>query len=294
MAQQETVLEWLERSREPLPAVLTVDRTMNSKYLFMLVVRHYRKMLVRRPQFLTYRKSEVNLIKGMLEEHSVFGDKALYVLEGFAYVFVESLVLPKDVYVVAETDGGDLKVPAYSHRLRRDILKVLLAQLQIRNLSLRTLAALDWTSCRDFGDYEMMLRKAKVMGWDEEEIGKNLSQYHSGPILTLTKRSQFKEVFSMAERYGSAWVINHVVEVVNQVVHWKALKLLGYDDDRAARELELGYYRAKELEETARALANEELVAMAARVVGMDRLLARNKELGLALLLLNSSIRISK
>lgn len=291
---QETVLEFLEEARVPLPKVITVDRAMSSKYLFYLLVRFYRKRLARRPQFIAYTKSTAQAVKSQMEEHSVFGDAVFYVLEGFADAFVASLSLPADAYVVAETDGGDLKAPVYNYRMRRDILKVLLQELRIKNLSLRPLVALDWSSCRDYGDYEVMLRKAKVMEWSEEEIGNQLVQFHSGPVLTMTKRSQFREVFSMIEKYGANWMVGHIQEVLMQTVHLKALKLLGYDEERATRELEVGYLRMQELEETARTLSREELIELAERLVKLDRLLVRNRDLGVGLLLLNAPIRISR
>lgn len=293
MINQQTVLEFLENVKVPLPRVVTVDRTSGSRYLFYLVVRHYRKTLARRPQFVTYSKATVNAVKGTIEEHSIFGGPPLYVLEGFAYAFVESLSLPEDVYVVAETDGGDYKAPAYSYRLRRDILKVLIQQLKLK-LQLRPLVSLDWSSCRDYSDYESLLRKAKVMGWNEDQIGQELTESQSGPVLSLVKRSQFKEVFSMMGKYGPIWMQNHLQEVFVQTVHFKVLRMLGYDVERIQRDLEIGSMRLAELEEGARALSQEELVQLAERMVKLDWLIQRNRELGMSLLFLNAPFRIVK
>lgn len=292
MKNQQTVLEFLEESKHPLPVTITIDRTTGSRYLFYLVVRHYRKTLSRRPQFVVYSKANVNSVKATIEEHSIFGDPPLYILEGFAYAFVESLSLPEGVYVVAETDGGDLKAPSYSYRLRRDILKVLIQQLKVRNVQLRPLVGLDWSSCRDYGDYESILRMAKVMGWNEEQIGDQLMEFQSGPVLSLTKRSQFKEIFSMMGKYGPVWMQSHLQEILVQTVHFKVLRLLGYDNERIQRDLEIGPLRMAELEEGARSLSQEEMLQMAERMVRLDRLILRNRELGMSLLFLNAPFRL--
>lgn len=294
MLKKGTVLDWLETAPSSLPAVLTVDRMTESKYLFYLIVRYFRKVLQKSPRFVGYSRVTMSAVKGQLEEHSVFGDPGLFVLEGFAEEFVQSLSLPKGVCVIAETDGGELKAPPYSYRLRRDIIKVLIQQLRIRHLSLRPLIQLDWTSCRDYGDYEIVLRLARLMEWNEEQIDSYLVRSSSGPVFSLTKRGQFKDIFSMVDKYGASWMLSHIQEVLCQTAHLKALKLLGYDEERAGRDLEVGIYRMRELEETARVLSREDLEQMAQRLVGLDKLMQLNKELGLSLYLLNSPIRISK
>lgn len=288
---QETILQFLETKR--LPKKITVERTQQSKYQFYCVVRQYRLGLNLKPKFFTYSKQEMNAVKSMMEEHSIFEDKSLYVLEGYSMKFVEEVSLPEGNYLVAETDNGELKAEAYSYRLKRDALKVLTAQMGLK-LSLRALLSLDWSGCRDLADFEVILRKAKVMGWTEEEIGLQLKGMEGGQILPHLKRSQFKEILNLLERYGAQWFQNHLTELLAQIAHYKALRSMGFDEEKAGKDLDVGYGRVKELEEASKLLTDDDLKRMIERLVSFDRLTDRNRQLGLELLLFNAPIRIKK
>ena len=300
---QETVPEFLENNPKPLPRRMTVERTKYSSYQFYLIVRHYRVEVDVNVRFFTYNKTDVSMVRSSIEEHSLFVGKDMYVLEGFNSGFVNSLSLPQDAYVLAEVDNGQLKAIPYNYKGKRPILKVLYKQLgldQCRHddgkvkLTKRGLIKQDWTSLRSYELYEPFLRRARILGWTDKDVERELFKAGQGNLLTLIKRGQFKELFEMAEKYGYSWTYNMIVELIGELIHYRALKVMGYEDAKCARELgaEVGYRRAKELEDAHQMLTQDDLMELVDRVLDMEDLVARNPELGLALFALNSPIRV--
>ena len=300
---QETVSEFLERNPHPLPNLMTVERTKTSSYQFYFLVRHYRKRVDANIHFFTYAKGELGTVRGSIEEHSIFGGRDLYVLEGFGSKFVDSLVLPSSNIVLAETDGGQLKSVPYSYSGKRAILKTLYKQLGLNYhkdeegksiLTQRGLIKLDWTSLRNYEQYEPLLRKAKIMAWSNKDVEAELFHANQANSLTLIKRGQFKDLFAMAEKYGYSWTYNHVVEVLSELIHYRALRVMGYDEAKCAKELgaEARSRRARELEEANQMLTTADLGEMAERVVDLDYLVTKNPKLGFSLFVLNAPIRV--
>jgi len=288
---KKTVLEFCEETKI-LPPLVTVTRTTTSKYLFYLLVRHYRQKLKKRPEFLVYTKDKSHGIKSQVEEHSVLDEgQSLYVLEGFPKTFVNSLQPPTGTYILAETDDGEIEAPPYSFKMKRDILKILLLHLEVK-LSLRGLLKLDWSKCRDYADYEVLLRRAKLLNWTEEDLEMRIQEREEEreSILLLLKRNQKSKLLDLLQRYGPTWMLNQLTEGVVRTAHYKALKLMGYEPDRVAREMEVGWYQAKELEEAASSLTKEDLSILASRLIKLDRMAHRNRAMAVELLLLNTSI----
>jgi len=253
--------------------------------------------------FFTYAKGELGTVRGIIEEHSIFGGKDLFVLEGFGSKFVESLVLSENVTVLAETDAGELKTVPYTYKNKRPILKVLYKQLGLNYhkdengrsiLTQRGLIKLDWTSLRSHELWEPFLRKAKIMAWSDEDVEKELFKVSSGNLLTLMKRGQFKDLFAMAEKYGYAWTYNHVVELLSELIHYRALRVMGYDENKCAKELGAPERsrRARELEAANQMLTSSDLADLTDRVLSFDTLALRNPKLGFSLFVLNSPIRV--
>jgi len=301
--QQETVPEFLEKNPKPLPRLMTVERTKSSSYQFYLLVRHYRTQVEVNTKFFTYNKTEAGMVRGSIEEHSLFGGKDMYVLEGFNATFIKSLTLPQDVYVLAEINEGELKAVPYNYKGKRPILKVLFTQLGLATnrhddgkakLTKRGLIKQDWTSLRSYELYEPFLRRARILGWTDDDVERELFKAGQGNLLTLIKRGQFKELFEMAEKYGQSWTFNMIVELLGELVHYRALKVMGYDDRKCAQELgaEVGYRRAKELEDANQMLTQDDIQLLVDRVLDMEHLVTRDPTLGLALFVLNSPIRV--
>lgn len=321
---EDTVLSYIEHMKGLPDSVLTVARTTKSKYLAYLLARAVARRLSVQPRFFAYEKkrSFADQVKGIIEEHNLFGGNQLFVLEGFSQAWVESLTPAKGHYVVAETDGGLLKVEAYTPRKKRDVLKAVMSQLdywtcqaptaateefdtlkhrhkviwESRKVQLRRLLRLDWSSARDYEDFEALLNLAKLMGWRETRIGEELMSTHFGNVLTLTKRSKFDVLFSMMERFGETWLHNRLLSSLAELIHYRNLRMMGYDEERAAKEigLEGSWWRRQDLEDSMNMLTGDDIHAMAHRVVSMDKLLTRQRGLGLQLLLLNSPIRVKK
>ena len=289
--ERETVFEFLERVGPRTPEVVTVTRTTKSKYQFYLVVRHYRKRVRGRPTFFTYSKGDVNAVKGTIEEHRLLDERMLYVLEGFSQRFVDGLALPPETFVVAETDGGQLRVEQYHYRQKRNILRILLNQLNV-GLSLRELMKMDWSIMRDFEGFEPLLRTAKIMEWTESDLGRRLSRMETGNVLTLTKRGRVKELLGMTKKYGAGWMLRHTTEVLTEALHFRALMLMGYEPEKCARELGIGWRRRKELEEVTKMLTLEELGVLADRLLKMDALIERSRTLGMDLFYLNNPVKV--
>lgn len=282
---------------------MTVERTKFSSYQFYLIVRHYRKEVDVNTKFFTYNKADLGMVRGSIEEHSLFSGKDMYVLEGFNSAFVKSLSLPQDVYVLAEIDSGELKAVPYNYKGKRPILKVLYKQLGLDTerrddgkpkLTKRGLIKQDWTSLRSYELYEPFLRRARILGWTDDDVERELFKAGQGNLLTLIKRGQFKELFEMAEKYGQSWTFNMIVELLGELIHYRALKVMGYDERKCAQELgaEVGYRRAKELEDANQMLTQGDIQDLVDRVLDMEDLVTRDPTLGLALFVLNSPIRV--
>jgi len=289
--QKQSVLSFCEEAKI-LPPVMTVTRTKTSRYLFYLLARHYRLRTGKKPEFFTYSKEKMHAIKGQMEEHSAFEDtQSLYVLEGFPKAFVNSLRPPKGSFILAETDDGELEAPPFSYRDRRDILKVLLLHLSLK-LSLRSLLKMDWSECRDYADFEVVLRRAKILDWQESDLLARMEEREEAreSILLLLKRNQRLKLLELKQRYGSIWMMNQLIEGVVKTAHFKSLRLMGYEPDRVTREMDLSYYQAKELEEAASSLTKDDLKTLASRIIRMDRMKFRDRDLAMELLVLNTQI----
>jgi len=86
----------------------------------------------------------------------------------------------------------------------------------------------------------------------------------------------------------------HVVELLSELIHYRALRVMGYDEMKCAKELgaEVGYRRAKELEEANQMLTSSDLGELTDRVLDLDSLVMRNPKLGLSIFVLNAPIRV--
>jgi len=312
---EKTVLNYIEHMSGKVPQVITVERTTDSKYQFDLLVRAVRKRLRAKPTYIALEKQRgfMDRIKALLEEHNLFQSSEhpdqLYALEGFAGNWVSKLSPPPRTYVVAEVDGGELKAESFgrAYGKRRDILKVLSMLLetdrelsrgkyspQTVDLSLRELVKLDWSNLSRFEEFEPYLRKAQIMGWSEERLGEELGSSDRGNLLTLIKRSDFKPVYDMLEKRGHLSIYSQLVQGLGELIHYRSLRLMGFDEIRTWKEMDLRDWRGQDLEEASKMLTSEDLRLMAERIVGMDGLVQRLGTLGLQLLILNAPIRVKK
>lgn len=292
MDERKTVMEFIDEARD-LPQKLTVESSASSQYLFHLLIRFYCKKLGFYPTFCPYSKQTESGIRSVIEEHLIMEDGRLYVLSGCDISFVNKLKPPKGTYVLAEATGGELKTERYRYFERKDILRALLTVLGMK-MSLRALLAGDWSAMLDYGDFEAVLRKAKAAGWTEEETVESLESGQRVPFLTGIKRGRFEDILRLVDLRGETFVFNAIQEAIVFVLRYKFLKLMGHDDDRILKELDLGRYRLRELVEEAAALTISELENLVKEVVSGDRLFTRNKSLGLDLVLLNSSVRLTR
>lgn len=288
------VLDFIEgTSKRNMPQAMTLKRTATSRYLFYLLVRHYRQELVRKPRFLQYTRQDGPMFKALIEEVSVFGSPDLYALEGFPMLFVDQLAMPEDTFCVAETDDGELEAMPYSYRERRGILLVLVKQLQLP-FSLRSLLSLDWSPVRDYPEIERWLRKAHAAGWEEEELGEKMKRGQIGNVLEMMKRGNIEECFEMRRRYGDAWFLRHCYRSIPQLAQLRALKALGQSDGQISEALDLSVHRVRELEEVARMIPTKDLRTLGETLVKNDRIFRRHTEKALDLLILRSPIGLKR
>ena len=291
---QQTVFDFLEGNPKPIPARVTIARTTQSKYLTLAVVRRWRKRTRRTPQFFTYSKAEAPAVQSSIEEHSVFQDETgLIVLEGFSKAFVDRLVIPAGRYVIAETDGGELEAPPYRFRNRRDVLRYLSTELRL-GYSLRALIKMDWSGMRGYEDYETFLRKAKLLEWDEEEVARQLEATATTEILIDLKKGVHQTLLELAGRYADRWIYTRTTELLTDLMHWKAYAAMGYEGRRIQQEMDLSWYKAKELEEAARMWSIDDLKVMADRILDYDLLVQRRGRLAAELFLLRAPVSVQR
>lgn len=287
------VLEFVEELRAPLQQKVTVRRATSSKWLFLTVVRAYQHKLHAKPSFVTYVKQKEQELESFLEEASLWKKVSLLVVEGAPKGMVDRIKLPSLTYLVAETDEGELELDDWGRGSKRDVLRVLLDQLGIQ-LRLRDLIKLDWSSCRSFEEAECFLRKAQILGWNEEEIGKHLDQTTDENVLSLWKRGRMAELFSLKERLTPAGMVGLITKLTIQTAQCKALKLLGYDDVQLQKEMGVSWWKTKQLLEAESMLGDAEVKRIADRLVKLDKLLSWNPGVGLDLLLLNSGVSVRR
>jgi len=293
VSQEGTVLHWLEHHTGAYPHKLTVTRSKTSKYQFYLLIRAYRKKIKTRPRFITYSKEIVNETKGRIEEHSLFeSGTILYVLEGFSKRFVSRLSTPEDVYVLGETDEGELdtKLDA-KYRVKRDMLKVLIDQLGV-SLKLRNLLKLDWDMNPE--DFEPIIRRAKILGWDESNIEEFLQTSYEGNLMSLFMRGKQKEFLQVAETIGYDVAWRRMISRVVETVHYRALHQMGNEPLRIGKELGLGYRRLEETEESARMWNGDDLERVAQRMINLDRVALAHPEEALTILICNSGVGMKR
>lgn len=288
------VLEYIEDTpRALLKNVITVKRTQTSKVLFYLLVRHYRIETRKHPTFLAYVKSEMSSVKGMMEEISIFGGGELFVMEGFPASFIADLTLPKGVMVIAEVEDGELEAPIYSYRYRRQAVKIIAKHLGMM-LSLRDLLSLDWGAIRDYGDIEVLLRKAVAAGWGIAEMERELATNQTGNILLLLKKGGLTDVLRVKDRYGDGWLSRHLTKLVPQLATYRSLVNMGQNEQACAEVLGVSNYRMREFEEAAKAVTMADLKTLAERLVTLDRIASRHQRLGDDLIALRSGISLKR
>lgn len=294
MSSQKSVLEYVEETpRGLLKQVVTVKRTKESKYLFYLLVRHYSIELRKKPTFMSYSKTEAQLVRGTIEEISLFGSQDLFVLEGFPLPFVQDLSLPKGVFVLAEVDDGELEAPAYSYRQKRGILKAVSSQLGLK-VSLRDLVSLDWGGVRDYPEIEGILRKAAAAGWGLSQIEELLKGTTTGNTLLMLKKGNQTELLQLKAKYGDAWFTRNLTRLISQMATYRALVAMGQTPTAIAEELGLSNYRLREFEEAAKAVTMSDLKVLATRVLDLDRMGLKWPNLASDLLVLKSGISIKR
>lgn len=304
MTDKESVLKFVETNMGPrkvLPQVCTVTRTTRSKYLFYLAVRLYRKKLKLDPIFWTYTKQDAGRFRASIEESNVFNafsseqKSRLFVLEGFPHKLIKAITVPEGTYICAEVDEGELDAPVYRYKNRRDILTVLVGLFKMKSISSkRALIGKDWTSLRSYEEIESLMRKAKIMSWNEDEIGDSLGRIQTGNLLASLKSAKIEEILGMIEKYGVAWGYNHIVSSLVELIQFKCLKGMGYDEKRCMKEMDLSWYRMEDLRKSDQMLTMEEVTILSKRVVGFHSLCQRNPSLGLELFILNSPVRVGK
>jgi hypothetical protein len=305
MKDQPSVFEFIE-TNPAIPSVLTVTRTTESRHQFRLLVRALRRRLDASPIQITFeqRRGVLDRTKASIEEPSIFNLELgksrarLFALEGFPKTWVEGLRPPDRVHVVAETEEGQLRTTPYSLRRRRDALKALTTllehELPAQTYSLRALLKLEWAGLTRFEEYESLLRKAYLMNWDEGRLGEELNAQGRTNLLVALKRSDLRSVLGLIERRGYQSVHQQLLSGLADLIYYRALKQLGFDEDRAQREMGISDWRKEELEEANKTLADEDIRRMARRVVELDQVVLRLGALGLELTLLNAPIRTRK
>lgn len=301
MTEQKTVLNHIEHLGQP-EQLTTVKRTTESRYQFRLLVQAIAKRLKVQPRNITFEKQKgfLERIKGTIEEHSIFhsvmgsSPMHLYALEGFPSSWVETICPPPKSYVVAETDEGVLVADNYHHRKKRDILKVLMMQLEMTGVTLGGLKKLDWSGMSRYEDYEPLLRKAKLMGWDEDRIGKELEGADYGNILVLTKRSDWAKIGSILEQRGPMYLYNATVAGVTELAYYRSLRMMGLEPDRVSKQMEIRERKLEELEEAAKVITTADLQQMAERVIELEPMVLRMGAVGVQLMLMNAPIRVAR
>jgi len=275
-----TVLEFLETSQ--YPDKITIDRTNTSKYLFYLTLRAYRQRMGIGATFMTYSKRWANVHKSTMEEITFWNLEAMYALEGFSRLFINGLNTPKRVYVVAETNDGELQEDRLDRVGRRAILKILSKQLNLP-YSLRGLLKMDWSGIERFEEFEPVLRRARIEGWDEEELGRFIEKSVMGNPLTLLKRGQVKTLLQMEEQ-GRFSMRNQLTRWLTQLIHLRVLRNMGTEDRRLMDELKVSWRRLADLMEADKMYSEHDVRELAIALVKYDKLMWAQPQSGVALL----------
>lgn len=295
----QTVLEFLEKhlptKKADLPTKVMVKRTTQSKYVFYLAVRLWRRKLGLEPQFVNYNRQDLNSHIGQIEERSIFHPTRLFVMEGFARTVLDRINVAQGTYILAETDEADLKVEPFSYRSRRDLLKVLHAELKLsRELALSYLLKLDWSACTSYEEHEPILRRAALMDWTPEQLDDFLGKAETGTPLWELKGGQVLKVLNEVERMGPTWLPFQYTKGLADLISWRVLALQGADETKIRKELDIGYRKGQEIAQLNQALTATDVEALVRRRIELDPLFTRMPGTAAELFLLNAPTRLRK
>lgn len=309
---------------------ITTKRVTGSKYQFSVLARILAQRLKRKATFIQYEANPKFLegVRAQIEEHElvVFGPKKdkFFVLEGFKHEWVKSLRPPKGALVLAETEEGEFEAEFFTrHSLkRRNLLKVLTTLIgvwdcraptpeteqfdtgritdkqrikwEIRKVQLSRLKKLDWSGIYSFEEFEPLLLKARYMNWREVELGKELERFRRESLLSCVRLSLFRPVFDLMRRKGYSAVYGLLLQNIVDLGYYKALRIMGMDEDRTSKEMELTRWKRQELEDLAKMFTLDEVLDLCQLVKDSARVVRKHEDVGLTLLLLNNSLRLKR
>lgn len=254
-------------------SLIMVKRTTTSRHQFILLMRNVSRRISKKPVIVEYSKGIENTVKSTIEEHSLWGDAPLYVLVGFRSQFVKALQPPKGVFILAETTEGEIESTLWSQREIRNALRSLIQEVGLKDLKLSHLLKLDWSSHRSFEELEGTLRLIKLMNWGLEDLEKRFGEVQRLNLLELLKRGRYQELLELMEKYSASWLIRTIIKDLTILNQYSVLRRMGRDEKESAREVDLKWKRAEQMENVHRLYTPEEMLYLMDRVIKYDRLI---------------------
>jgi len=226
-----------------------------------------------------------------LEEHSLMKDRVLYALKGVHEDWFNDLIPEPNAIVIGETDGGVLEIPSYSLKRRRDILKVLLFVMRAER-KLSSLVKMDWSCCREYADFEIILRRAEYYEWDDQALASHLEIIDRGSPIQLIVLGRVKGLLDLRRKFSEAWVIRRLMSQIIDVGVYKTRIALGVSAQQVARDMDWPSFKRREIEKVAATVKMEDLDTIAQRIVEVDTITMKNKKNGLDLIAMKSGLLV--
>ena len=84
----------------------------------------------------------------------------------------------------------------------------------------------------------------------------------------------------------------YLQNLLADLMYFRALRLMGYDEQKCSKEMNISWRRSQDLEEAAKMLTADDVAAFSQKLIRLDFLLISRPELGLPILLGNSPINV--
>lgn len=270
-----------------LPRRLTF--TPKDRYLTDLLVRHFQAVSARRVAFLDWTKARDAGLRATVEEAPLLGVRPLYVVLGAPKGWAASVEPARDAFLLVEEPEGKLQGEEHGWR-DLGLLFAVLRGLYGFTWALDDLKRADWSWATGWADYEPFLVRAWLLGWDAARLARESQARMAADLFSLIRDRRWGELDRLSTRYGRPWLYRHLVEFTLTVVKFHQLKARNFKAKQIERMIGLPRWRYEHVRDAAGDVDLKRCRRLAARIVQLDPLVARDPGRGMDLLMAGADL----
>lgn len=265
------------------------------RYLTDLLIRHFQRTFPKaRVRVSNWSKASDPTLRAEVEEAALLGAKPFFVVLGAPSGWVRSLEPAVGTRVLAEQPDGRLAPEEFRWQNRKLLLRAL-ARVLRAPWPPSDLERLDWSWTQSWADFEPLLSRGVLLGWDYGRLRREASARTRANVFGLVRDGRWADVRFLGDRYGLKWLYRHLMEFSVLVARYHALQAPQKGrrpptDAEAERRLGVPRWQFEQVRDAARDVPMERVVAFARRIVRVDPLCQRNLAAGLDLLLLGAKL----